>query len=391
MSSKYSKIGFKSGLEIHQQLDTKEKLFCSCEPKLFKEDPEFTFIRRLRPTQSELGQVDSAALFEFQKETKICYEANNDTACLVEMDEEPPHDLNKEAVEILLVASLMMNMKPVDEVHVMRKTVIDGSNTTGFQRTCVVALNGEIDVKGKTVTISQVSLEEDAARKTGKDGQLTCYRIDRLGIPLIEVTTAPVLYTPEEVQETAAAIGRILRATRRVRRGLGTIRQDVNVSIRDGALIEIKGVQELELVSKVIENEVQRQLNLLKIRDELKKLGIKEPDIIDEFVDVTQVFKNSKCKVIANAIKQKHPVLAVKLKGFSGLLKKELATGMRLGSELAGMARFWGRVGGIFHTDEMPAYGVTEEEIDQLGKILRRIQRMQLFLWRIRQKTLLML
>jgi len=372
MSSKYSKIGLKAGLEIHQQLDTKEKLFCSCEPNLFKEDPEFNFLRRLRPAQSELGQVDSAALFEFQKETKILYEANNDTSCLVEMDEEPPHDLNREAVEITVLASLMMNMKPVDEVHVMRKTVIDGSNTTGFQRTCVVALNGEIDIKGKKVAISQVSLEEDAARKMGKEGQLLRYRIDRLGIPLIEVTTAPVIYSPEEGQETAAAIGRILRATRRVRRGLGTIRQDVNVSIRDGALIEIKGVQELELVSQVIENEVQRQLSLLQIREELKKLGVKEADITEDFVDVTKVFKNTKCKVIAKAIKNDNPVLAVKLHGFAGLLKKELAAGMRLGSELAGMARFWGRVGGIFHTDEMPAYGVTEEELTQLARILKK-------------------
>ena len=372
MSSKYSKIGLKAGLEIHQQLDTKEKLFCSCEPNLFKEEPEFTFIRRLRPAQSELGQVDSAALFEFQKETKILYEANNDTTCLVEMDEEPPHDLNREAVEISVLASLMMKVKPVDEVHVMRKTVIDGSNTTGFQRTCVVALNGEIDIKGKMVAISQVSLEEDAARKTGNDGQLIRYRIDRLGIPLIEVTTAPVIYSPEEAQETAAAIGRILRATRRVRRGLGTIRQDVNISIRDGALIEIKGVQELELVSQVIENEVQRQLSLLQIREELKKRDVKEADITEKFVDITQVFKNTKCKVIAKAIKQKNPVLAVRLQGFDGLLKKELAEGMRLGAELAGMARFWGRVGGIFHTDEMPAYDVTEEEINQLGKILKK-------------------
>jgi len=372
MSSKYSKIGLKAGLEIHQQLDTREKLFCSCEPKLFKGEPEFTFVRRLRPTQSELGQVDSAALFEFHKGTWILYEANNDTVCLVEMDEEPPHDLNREAVEICLIASLMMKAKPVDEIHVMRKTVIDGSNTTGFQRTCVVALNGEIDIKGKKVPIQQVSLEEDAARKTGKDGQLIRYRIDRLGIPLIEVTTAPVIYSPEEAEETAFDIGRILRATRMVRRGLGTIRQDVNVSIRDGALVEIKGVQELELVSQVIENEVQRQLSLLEIRDELKKRGVKKEDITEDFVDVTQVFKKTKCKVIAKALKQNKPVLAVRLPGFAGLLKKELAKDMRLGSELAGIARFWGRVGGIFHTDEMPAYGVTVEELNQLGQLLKK-------------------
>ncbi len=371
MSVNYSKIGLKAGLEIHQQLDTKEKLFCSCEPQLFKEEPEFTFLRRLRPTQSELGQVDPAALFEFQKGTKILYEANNETACLVEMDEEPPHDLNREAVEISLIVALMMKAKSVDEIHVMRKTVIDGSNTTGFQRTCVVALNGEIDIKGKKVAIQHVSLEEDAARKTGKEGQLIRYRIDRLGIPLIEVTTAPVIYSPEEAQETAAAIGRILRATHRVRRGIGTIRQDLNVSIRDGALIEIKGVQELELVSQVIENEVKRQLGLLEIREELKKRGVKNEDITDNFVDVTSVFKQTKCKVIAKAIKQNKSVLAVKLHGFAGLLKRELTTGMRLGAELAGMARFWGRVGGIFHTDEMPAYGVTVEEINQIGKLLK--------------------
>ena len=372
MSSRYSKIGLKAGLEIHQQLDTREKLFCSCEPKLFKGEPEFTFLRRLRPTQSELGQVDSAALFEFHKETRILYEANNESVCLVEMDEEPPHDLNREAVEICLVASLMMKAEPVDEIHVMRKTVIDGSNTTGFQRTCVVALNGEIDIKGKKVGIQQVSLEEDAARKTGKDGQLIRYRIDRLGIPLIEVTTAPVIYSPEEAEETAFAIGRILRATRRVRRGLGTIRQDVNVSIRDGALIEIKGVQELELVSKVIENEVKRQLTLLDIREELKKRRVKEADMVEDFVDVTPVFSNTKCKVLAKAIKQNKSVLAVRLPRFAGLLKKELAEGMRLGSELAGIARFWGRVGGIFHTDEMPAYGVTVEEVNQLGKLVKK-------------------
>ena len=299
MSKKYSKIGFKSGLEIHQQLNSKEKLFCSCQPELFKEDPQYTFLRKLRPAQSELGKVDDAALFEFQKEKQILYETNNDTACLVEMDEEPPHDLNSEAVEITLLTSLMMNMKPVDEVHVMRKMVIDGSNTTGFQRTCVVALNGAIDVKGKSVEISQVSLEEDAARKMGTEGQLIRYRIDRLGIPLIEITTAPVLYTPQEAQDAAATIGRILRATRRVRRGLGTIRQDVNVSIRDGALIEIKGVQELDLVSQVIENEVQRQLSLLELKEELKNRGVTESDLTEDFVDVTNVFMNSKSKVLA--------------------------------------------------------------------------------------------
>ena len=371
MNIDYSKVGLKTGLEVHQQLDTETKLFCSCKPKLFKEEPEITFLRRLRPTQSELGQIDPAAFFEFQKGVKILYEANRETSCLVEMDEEPPHDLNREAVEITLTTALMMDAKPVDEIHVMRKTVIDGSNTTGFQRTCVIALDGELDIKGKKVPIQHVSLEEDAARKMGEENSIIRYRIDRLGIPLIEVTTAPVIYSPQEAEKTALAIGRILRATRKVKRGLGTIRQDLNISIRDGALTEIKGVQQLELVSKVVEYEVQRQLGLLKIRDELKKRGVTEESIKEEFVDVTPIFKQTKCRVIQKALSQNQLVLAVKLPRFAGLLKMELAPGMRLGMEMADIAHFWGRVGGIFHTDELPAYGVTTKETDDLKKLVK--------------------
>ena len=370
MEIDYAKIGLKVGLEIHQQLNTREKLFCSCPPALFKEEPEITFLRRLRPTQSELGQVDPAAFFEFQKGVKILYEANRATSCLVEMDEEPPHPLNMEAVEAVLTAALMMNMQPIDEVHVMRKTVIDGSNTTGFQRTCIIAMDGWIKVGEKTVPIQAVSLEEDAARKTGEEdgGKIMRYRIDRLGIPLIEVATAPVIYSPAEAQEVALAIGRILRDTGKAMRGLGTIRQDLNVSLPDGALMEIKGVQELELISKVVEYEVQRQLELIRIKEELSRRGAKKEDLQAQFIDVTAVFKQTQCKVIRKALDKGYSVLAVKLPRFGGILKRELMPNVRFGTELADRARFWGRVGGIFHTDEMPAYGVTAEEVAALRK-----------------------
>jgi glutamyl-tRNA(Gln) amidotransferase subunit E len=365
----YEKIGLKVGLEIHQQLDTAAKLFCNCKPALFKEEPEITFLRRLRPTQSELGQVDPAAYFEFQRGVKILYEANMETSCLVEMDEEPPHALNIEAVETVLTAALMMNAKPVSEIHVMRKTVIDGSNTTGFQRTCAIALGGEINVGEKTVPIQHSSLEEDAARKISeKEGNVVRFRIDRLGIPLIEVATAPVIKSPKEAEEVALAIGRILRSTGKVIRGLGSIRQDINVSLPDGALIEIKGLQELDLVSTVVEYEVRRQLSLIKIREELKKRRITEKQIEDKFFNVTNVFKETKCKVIQKALEKKQQVLAAKLPKFRGLLKTELAPQLRLGTEMADRARFWGRVGGLFHTDELPAYGITDGEIEDLRK-----------------------
>jgi glutamyl-tRNA(Gln) amidotransferase subunit E len=367
----YEKIGLKVGLEIHQQLNTSAKLFCNCKPELFKTEPEITFLRRLRPTQSELGQIDPAAYFEFQKGLKILYEANMETSCLVEMDEEPPHTLNAEAIEIALTVAMMTNAKPVEEIHTMRKTVIDGSNTTGFQRTCAVAMNGKITVGEKTIPLQHISIEEDAARKMGEERNTIRYRIDRLGIPLIEVATAPVIKSPKEAGEVAFAIGRILRATGRVMRGLGTIRQDINISIPNGALTEIKGVQELELISLIVEYETQRQLNLIKISEELKQKGVKEQEIKEEFFDVTNAFKQTKCKVIHKALDRNQTVLAVKLPKFKGFLTWELMPNFRLGTEMADRARFWGRVGGIFHTDEMPAYGITTEEIEKLRKIVK--------------------
>ena len=265
----------------------------------------------------------------------------------------------------------MINATPVDEIHVMRKTVIDGSNTTGFQRTCLIALGGEITVNGKKIPIEHVSLEEDAARKTGQEDKTVRYRIDRLGIPLIEIATAPVIYSPKEARQVALAIGRILRATRKVRRGIGTIRQDLNISISEGALIEIKGVQELELLPLVVEYEVQRQLRLLEIQKELKKRGLDEKGLSEEFVDVTAVFQQTRCKVLSRALSRNMRVLAVRLPKFAGLLKRELAPNLRLGTEMADHARFWGRVGGIFHTDELPAYGITSEEVENLRKAVK--------------------
>jgi glutamyl-tRNA(Gln) amidotransferase subunit E len=214
------------------------------------------------------------------------------------------------------------------------------------------------------------SLEEDAARKTGTEaeGKIIRYRIDRLGIPLIEVATAPVIYTPQEAQEVALAIGRILRDTGKVIRGLGTIRQDLNVSLPNGALIEIKGVQELELISTVVEYEVQRQLGLIAVKNELAAKGITAETIKEDIRDVTELFKNTKSKVLRKALDRGQTVKAQVLPTFAGFLKRELAPDFRVGTELSDRAKFWGRVGGIFHTDEMPNYGVTAEEVEALRK-----------------------
>jgi glutamyl-tRNA(Gln) amidotransferase subunit E len=252
----------------------------------------------------------------------------------------------------------------------MRKVVIDGSNTTGFQRTAIISLDGKLVVDGMEIPIQQVSLEEDAGRKTGEAKSTVTFRLDRLGVPLIEIATGPVINTPEEAGRVALAIGQVLRATKHVKRGLGSIRQDLNVSIRNGALVEIKGVQELELVSKAVEFEVERQTALLQIREELRTRGVKASDLREDFMDLTVTLSASQSKLVQSALKQGGSVEGVKLAGFSGLLKRELMLGVRLGTEMAKRAAFWGRVGGVFHSDELPNYGITQTEVDAIsGKL----------------------
>ncbi len=366
----YKDIGLRVGIEVHQQLNTRNKMFCACPTELSTREPESRFIRRLRPTQSELGQIDPAALFEFQKGRRVLYEVDRETSCLVEGDEEPPHELNREAIDIALVTSLLAECTPVDEIHTMRKIVIDGSNTTGFQRTCIVAMDGEIQLNGTKVPVTQISLEEDAARKTSEAGMLVNYRLDRLGIPLIEVTTSPCAHSPMEAEQIAAAIGRLLRATGQVRRGLGTIRQDLNISITGGALTEIKGVQKLDLISKVVEFEVQRQLRLIDISKTLATRNLREESFQENFADITGLLRKSSSKMIKEALENGGVVMVVKLPYFNGLLKIELEPGLRLGTEMAHRAAFWGRVKGILHSDELPGYGISKDELASILKTL---------------------
>ena len=361
MSHDYRALGLKSGLEIHQQLDTKEKLFCGC-PTLLRDTKEsnFEFFRYLRPTQSEMGIVDKAALEEIKLIKKFIYKAY-DTTCLVENDEEPPRELNPEAVDFSLMIARMMNMKIVDELYTMRKIVIDGSNTSGFQRTGLVATQGYIDSSKGRVGIDVLCLEEEAAQKVEDKGDSIIYSLDRLGIPLVEIGTAPDIVSPAHAREVAQQIGMILRSTGNVKRGIGTIRQDVNISIAEGARVEIKGVQELALIETIVEREVTRQATLLEIKKELNKL---KAAVSDKIIDITSVFANTTSKVILKALKG-GVVYAVNLPGFAGFVGKEIQPGRRLGTEFSDRAKKSG-VGGIFHTDELPNYGITKEEVEAL-------------------------
>ena len=362
----YRKIGFKAGLEIHQQLDT-HKLFCDCQSEI-TDEIDYSFKRLLRPTQSELGDVDKAALAEAKKNRLFIYTASNNSTCLVEADEEPPHSANSEAVDICLTVAALTDSKPVDEIHFMRKIVIDGSNTSGFQRTALIAMAGKIDDVG----IQTIALEEDAARKIEEKGKLVNYGLDRLGIPLIEIATDPDIKNPSHAREIAERIGLLIRATGKTKRGLGTIRQDLNISISKGARVEIKGVQSLSSISHVLEKETLRQIGLVEIKEKLGKKIKKEDFKSIKLVDITNVLKECDSKIVKKVLKDKGCGKAINLPGFKGLLKQK---NTRLGREFAVYARHASGIGGVIHSDELPAYGIKNKDVERIRTILKTSDR----------------
>jgi glutamyl-tRNA(Gln) amidotransferase subunit E len=363
----------KIGLEIHQQLDSKNKLFCNCKI-VDSTEHDFTFKRILHPTQSEMGSYDQAALFESKKIKTVKYLSSKNSNCLIESDEQPPEMVNTEALELVLTISLALHCTIEDELHVMRKIVIDGSNTTGFQRTILVARNGYLDVNGVMVGIQSICLEEDAARiineQTVDEGDIKMFALDRLGVPLIEIALDPISNTPEFVTNVARTIGRLLRATKKVTRGLGSIRQDVNISIGGGAVVEVKGVQQLTQLGLVIEYETKRQDGLNQIAKKLRDCKIDDSKFLDNITDVTDFMQLSTSKTVKKILSGNSRFMGFVLRDFSGKLSFEPYPGIRLGRELGEVAKSYG-IGGIFHSDELPDYGITSEDVKSLSSILK--------------------
>ena len=361
------KEGFKAGLEIHQQLDT-HKLFCNC-PSIIREDkPDFEIKRKLRALAGESGKIDIAAKQEQEKEMTFIYQGYQDTNCLVELDDEPPHEVNKEALEIVLQFCKIVNANIIKKVQVMRKIVVDGSNTSGFQRTMLIATGGKIKTKQGPVRIQTICLEEDACKIIKKEHNQRTYRLDRLGIPLIEVATEPDITSPEQLKETAEQIGLILRSLK-VKRGLGTIRQDVNISIKKGTRIELKGVQNLKDIPGLGKNEALRQKNLIEIQKEIKTRKAKPNE---KLIDITNLMKKSESKIIKKSLETKGAkVLGIKLENFSGILGKELMPNYRFATELSDYAKIKAGTRGLFHSDELPNYGITEKEVQKIKEELK--------------------
>jgi glutamyl-tRNA(Gln) amidotransferase subunit E len=355
-------LNLKVGFEIHQQLATKSKLFCDCSCEEAKKYDN-SFVRKLKPTQSELGAYDPAAMFEFSKMHTVEYLAAFGSSCLVEADEEPPHDVTKEALEIALTFSLALHSKVMHEIHVMRKIVIDGSNTTGFQRTMLVASGGYLDIADKRIGVQSICLEEDAAKLIGDEKRVRKFGLDRLGVPLVEIALEPVTGTPNEIMQVALTLGRLLRASKRVARGLGSIRQDINISVHNGAVVEVKGVQQLDQLVKVIEHEMQRQYGLIVIAQKLKEKNVDVKKVGDRIEDVTDILGNkTPSRIVKKILEGGGRIIAIRVPGFAGIVGFEPYNDIRLGRELGKLVKFY-NIDGVFHSDELPNYGITEEEV----------------------------
>lgn len=368
-SGYYKSIGFMCGLEIHQRLATKEKLFCSCRSSPIDKsarEADAAILRYQRAVAGELGAIDISAKFEELRNRAFRYNVFEENTCLVDIDEEPPHEINMEALEIALSFAKAMKMKILDELEPMRKEVVDGSDPGAFQRSLLVALDGSLKVDGVRVNVPSIFLEEESCGIGGNADNLVVYNTDRYGIPLVEVDTDAGIPTPTAAKEIALYIGTLMRVSGRVQRGIGSIRQDVNMSIKGGARVEIKGVQEVALIDRYVENEIVRQQRLIEIKEKLIKLKARA----GAAKDATRIFRNTNANVIKAQIEKGGIVLALALKGFKSFLGFEINPDIRLGTEISEYARKAG-VHGLIHGDEnLKGYGFGEAALEALRKEL---------------------
>lgn len=352
----YARVGFKSGLEVHQQLLTKKKLFCRCPAGLYSDEYHAEILRHMRPTLSELGEYDGTALMEFKTKKDIIYRINRTTVCTYEMDDTPPFPMNEEALDIAIELGLLMNCNIVDELHIARKQYLDGSIPTGFQRTAIVSVGGYIPYKNREINLIQMSIEEDSCRESYDYGHTRIYITDRLGMPLTETVTFPEMFTPFEVAEVNNIIRKIARSTGKVRTGIGAAREDVNVSVTGGTRIEIKGVPRIKNIPLLTYNEAMRQWNLLRLREELHRRGITKESFEAKYEEITKLLQKTSYLPIANAINEKNIVNCVVLRGYKGLLRWQTQTDTYFSKEISDRVRViacLSNIPNIIHSDSL--------------------------------------
>jgi glutamyl-tRNA(Gln) amidotransferase subunit E len=368
----YKGVGLISGLEVHQQLSTREKLFCRCPAGLYTTEHDGEVLRHMRPTLSELGEYDGTALMEFKTKKEIVYLLNGKNVCTYEMDDTPPFLVNQQAIDGAIELALMMGMDIIDEVHIARKQYLDGSIPTGFQRTAIVGVNGSIPFKGRRLSVTHLSVEEDSCREVTNRGHRVVFRTDRLGTPLTETVTGPDLRTPDEVRDAILLCGLIARSTGHARTGIGAARQDVNVSVRGGNRVEIKGVSRAVYAVKLVHNEAIRQVNLLKLKTELANGGIRSADDLQlRPADVSDIFQGADLGFVQRALQGGGKVFGVKVAGVGELAEHPTQPDTTFLDELAGRIRV------IACLDELPIVldGARLPEFPDVHRIRERLKK----------------
>ena len=369
----YEEVGFRSGLEIHQQLLTEKKLFCRCPAGRYSEKYDAEILRHMRPTLSELGEYDGTALMEFKTRKEIIYRINRETVCTYEMDDTPPFMIDEPSLDIALGIAMLYSLNLVDELHIARKQYLDGSIPTGFQRTTIVGVNGWIPYKDRRIRIVQLGLEEDACREVSDVGHRRTYLTDRLGMPLIETVTAPEMLTPQEVADVAQICRRLVRSTGRVRTGIGAAREDVNVSVRGGTRVEIKGVPRIPRIPLLTYHEAMRQWNLLRLRDELHRRGITPETFRSETEDVTRILLRANYQPLRTALDSGLAAHAVVLRGYRGLLNWQTQTNTFFSREISDRVRVIAcltTLPNIAHSDS-PSESLSSPEWESVRKAVK--------------------
>jgi len=358
----YADLGFMVGLEVHQQLLTKRKLFCRCPAGVYNKSKHHAeVLRHMRPTLSEMGEYDGTALMEFKTRKNIVYLLNNDSVCTYEMDDAPPFEIDDLALDRSIAVGMLLGCNIVGEVHITRKQYLDGSIPTGFQRTAIIGTDGDIPFGDKNIHIRQISIEEDSCREVSDIGHERVYRTDRLGMPLIETVTDPDMKTPEEARDVGQVIRHMARASGLVRTGSGAGRQDVNVSVTGGTRIEIKGVSSLRAIPRLVHNEALRQRTLVGIKGELERRGITPDGISDQGFDVTSIVRGTQCKFIAKAVDKGASVMAIPLPGFQGLLQIQTQPRTSFLKEISDRIRV------IACIDDLPNLALSTQEVPTLS------------------------
>ncbi|MDR0969570.1 MAG: Glu-tRNA(Gln) amidotransferase subunit GatE [Lentimicrobiaceae bacterium] len=369
----YDRIGFMSGLEVHQQLRTKEKLFCHCPAGKFNKSDDFDaeIIRHMRPTLSELGEYDGTALMEFKTKKEIIYRIKNETACTYEVDDTPPFPLNREALSHAIDISLLSKLNIVGEVHITRKQYLDGSIPTGFQRTAIIGVEGELPLPNKKIRLIQLSIEEDSCREISDIGHQRIYKTDRLGMPLIETVTYPDCVNPDEVKETCNYIRFLNRSTGKVRTGIGAGRQDVNVSCKGGTRIEIKGVAHTNWIPELTHNEAFRQWSLLLLRDQLNQVISDKENWHVQTAGIDPNQLASTFEALNKAIEKGEALRIVRLPKFKGALSHFTQPEMTFANEISDRLKVIACIEkpNMIHT-EMFEPALNEQQWATLGKLV---------------------